>query len=242
MRYLIEISYDGQNYCGWQRQNKGNSIQGTIESAMQNILGVDINLFASGRTDAGVSAVCQTAHFDVDAALPKNFAGHLNSVLPDDIRILSIQNVADDFHARYDVTRKTYVYRFYLSKESIPYYDRIATQVKSKVDMSVFSQNMSQLIGTYDFSSFCATNTSVVDKTRTIYDVTLSGDGVLYEFCITGSGFLYNMVRIIVGTLIDIASGKIDGSISSIIQAHDRTRAGKTLSGKGLALKKVEYK
>lgn len=238
----MEISYDGQNYCGWQRQKKGDSIQGTIENAMQNILGVDINLFASGRTDAGVSAVCQTAHFDTGVEVPKNFAGHLNSVLPDDIRILSIQRVSDDFHARYDVTRKTYVYRFYTSKESIPYYDRIATQIKSSVDMGVFKQNMSQLIGTHDFSSFCATNTSVVDKTRTIYDVTLNGDGTMYEFCITGSGFLYNMVRIIVGTLIDIASGKIDGSILDIVKAHDRTRAGKTLSGKGLALKKVEYK
>lgn len=242
MRYLIKISYDGQNYCGWQRQSRGVSIQGTIEDVIQNILGMEVNLFASGRTDAGVSAVCQAAHFDSSVELPKNFVGHLNSLLPKDIRILTIQKVSSDFHARYDVIRKTYVYRFYLSKESIPYYDRIATQIKTSVDINVFRQNMLELVGTYDFSSFCATNTSVKDKTRTIYDVTLTGDGVLFQFCITGDGFLYNMVRIIVGTLIDIASGKIDGSISSIIAARDRTHAGKTLSGKGLALQKVEYK
>lgn len=238
----MTISYDGPNYCGWQKQNKGNSIQGTIENVVESVLGQEVHLFASGRTDAGVSAINQTAHFDCDAILPKNFVGHLNSLLPDDIRILSVNQVADDFHARYDVTRKTYVYRFYLSKVSIPFYDRIATQIKDCVDMAVFRKNMGDLIGTYDFSSFCASNTSVKDKTRTIFDVSLTGDGVLYQFSITGNGFLYNMVRIIVGTLVDIASGKIDGSISSIIASHDRARAGKTLSGKGLTLQKVEYK
>lgn len=241
MRYLVKISYDGKNYCGWQRQNKGVSIQQTLEESMQKVLGENINLFASGRTDAGVSAVCQTAHFDYSGVLPKNFVGHINWLLPDDIRLLEVSGLADDFHARYDVKRKTYKYFFYLSKESIPFYDRFATQIKSRVDMTKFEKAMLDLMGTHDFTSFCATNTEVVDKTRTIYDVSVEGDGKLFEFSITGSGFLYNMVRIIVGTLVDIASGKIDGSVCDIIECRDRARAGKTLSGKGLTLYEVKY-
>lgn len=241
MRYLVSISYDGSRYCGWQKQAKGVSIQGLCEEVLKKIVGSTITLNASGRTDAGVSAICQTAHFDCDVKLDKSFVGHANSLLPDDIKILDIKQVPSDFHARYDVKQKTYKYRFYLSKQPIPFYERFATQIKSNVDMRVFEDNLKSLLGTHDFSAFCASNTSVVDKTRTIFEAKIVGDGVLYEFTISGDGFLYNMVRIIVGTLIDIASGKLSLNMAEIISSKSRANAGKTLSGKGLTLYKVSY-
>lgn len=241
MRYLIKISYDGARYCGWQKQNKGVSIEGVLEDTIKRVLGKEVKLNASGRTDAGVSAIMQTAHFDVDDEVDKSFVGHVNVLLPSDIKLLSCERVCDDFHARYDVVRKTYKYNFYLSNQSIPFYDRFCTQIKSRVDIDIFRKNMTQLLGTHDFTAFCASNSSVVDKTRTIYSVDLKTDGMLCEFSICGSGFLYNMVRIIVGTLVDLASGKIDGSMTEIILSCDRTKAGRTLSGKGLTLQNVEY-
>ena len=241
MRYLVSISYDGSRYCGWQKQAKGVSIQGVCEDVLQKIVGSPIVLNASGRTDAGVSAICQTAHFDCEIELNRSIIGHANSILPDDIKILDIKKVSNDFHARYDVKQKTYKYRFYLSKQPIPFYDRFATQIKSNVDMGIFENNLNKLLGTHDFSSFCASNTSVVDKTRTIFEANVAGEGILYEFTISGDGFLYNMVRIIVGTLIDIASGKLDHNMAEIISSKNRANAGKTLSGKGLTLYKVSY-
>ena len=237
----MKICYDGRGYSGWQKQKNAKSVEGVIEDALSIIFGESIDIFASGRTDAGVSALCQYAHFDCERKLDKSFVGHVNSLLPRDIRVLDINKVGDDFHARYDVKQKTYIYKFYISKVSLPIYDGTHTQVKSNIDDEVFRKNMTQLIGTHDFTSFCASDTQVVDKVRTIYHVELTSDGSAYTFKITGNGFLYNMVRIIVGTLIDISSGKINLSMSDIIDKKQRGFAGKTLSSTGLVLYDVKY-
>ena len=241
MRYLLKICYDGRRYSGWQKQNNAKSIEATIESAMSLVLGNNVDIVASGRTDAGVSALSQCAHFDCDKKLDESFVGHINSLLPQDIRVLGIEKVGDNFHARFDVKQKTYVYNFYTSKISLPVYDATYTQVKTLIDEDKFRKNMNMLIGTHDFTSFCASDTQVKDKTRTIYDAQLFKDGSSFSFKITGDGFLYNMVRIIVGTLIDIASGKIDLSILDIINKKDRSFAGKTLASGGLKLYDVKY-
>ena len=241
MRYLLKICYDGKAYSGWQKQKNAKTVEGAIESAMSLILGISVDIYASGRTDAGVSALCQCAHFDCDQKLSSSFVGHINSILPDDIRVLSIETVNNDFHARYNVKEKTYIYRFYQSKIALPVYDNNYTQIKTPINVDKFRDNMKQLIGTFDFSAFCASDTQVVDKVRTIYSAQLIEDGSSYVFKITGNGFLYNMVRIIAGTLIDIASGKISMSIEDIIRSKDRRLAGKTLSSKGLMLFEVKY-
>lgn len=241
MRYLIKICYDGKAYSGWQKQKNATSVEGTLESAMSLILGDNIYLFASGRTDAGVSALSQYAHFDYDGNISKTFVGHVNSVLPKDIRVLGLEKVDDTFNARYDVKQKTYAYKFYVSKISLPIYENSHTQIKVPIHIDLFRKNMLQLIGTHDFTSFCASDTQVKDKVRSIFEVELNEDGSAYTFKITGSGFLYNMVRIIIGTLIDIASGKNKNSVSEILSKKDRSFAGKTLSSLGLTLYDVKY-
>lgn len=241
MRYLMKICYDGSGYSGWQKQKNAKSVEGVIEDALSIIFGESVDIFASGRTDAGVSALSQYAHFDCDAKLDKAFVGHVNSLLPRDIRVLELNKVNEHFHARYDVKQKTYVYKFYVSKISLPIYDGTHTQVKVNIDENVFRKNMAQLIGTHDFTAFCASDTQVKDKVRTIQNVDLVSDGSAYTFTITGDGFLYNMVRIIVGTLIDISSGKIKLTISEIIEKKQRKLAGKTLASTGLVLYDVKY-
>lgn len=241
MRYLMKICYDGKDYSGWQKQKNAKSVESTIEYAMSLVLGDSIDIYASGRTDAGVSALSQYAHFDYIGKLDKSFVGHINSLLPNDIRVLELKSVDENFHARYDVKQKTYEYNFYVSKIPLPIYDKTHTHVKALIDEDLFKKNMDMLIGKHDFTSFCASDTQVVDKVRTIFDVQLAKDGSAYSFKITGDGFLYNMVRIVVGTLIDIASGKIKLSIDEIINKRDRTFAGKTLSSTGLMLYDVKY-
>lgn len=242
MRNIVEISYvASERFAGWQKQKNAQSYQGVLEDAIRNVLGVEVGLVASGRTDAGVSAIKQVAHFDYDGHMDKNFVGHINSILPAEIRVLDVRPVKDDFHARFSAKRKTYQYCFYVSKVTLPYYERFATQVKYPLDDEVLCEQVKQLIGKHDFTSFCASGSSVTDFVREIYDARIIKSGDMYTFSITGNGFLYNMVRIIVGTLIDISRGAICLDVGEIILKKDRKFAGKTASAKGLVLKNVEY-
>lgn len=244
MRYIIKISYDGTNYCGYQKQPNKITIQDTLESVMTNVLGSPIEIVASGRTDAGVSAIEQICHFDIEKDIDtKRVKGHINSLLPNDIRVLDICVADNDFHARFSAKKKTYEYYFYVSRDVIPVYDNIATLVGYNIDIDKVFASTEYFKGTHDFSAFSASNTSVVDKVRTIYDIDIVKiDEYLYKLVITGNGFLYNMVRIIMGTIVDIGMGKIAiDQLSQIIESGDRQKAGKTISAKGLYLKKVVY-
>ncbi len=236
----MKIAYDGSRYCGWQVQDNKITIQGVLENAIFSVTGERISLFASGRTDASVSAICQIAHFDCDS-LKSDFVGHLNTVLPEDIRVLSVEKVGDDFNARYDAKRKTYRYYFYTGRVNNPYYDRFASHIKHTLDLGTMQTALKWLNGEHNFKCFCASHSSVKDYVRKVYKATLKCDNGLYTFEITGNGFLYNMVRIIVGTLIDIGRGKITDDIRTIIASQDRNRAGKTAEAKGLVLVNVEY-
>lgn len=244
MRYVLKISYDGANYAGFQKQPNGTTIQGELEKNLSIVLDENIEIIASGRTDADVSALEQTCHFDCEKELDeKRVVGYANSLLPKGIRVLGLEVADSNFHARFSAKRKTYEYYFYTSKEPLPFYEKFATLVGYNLDMYAMENACKYFLGEHDFSAFCASNTSVVDKVRTIYDIDIVelGEG-LYKLVITGSGFLYNMVRIIMGTLVDIGLGKIKAdNLSNIIASGDRGKAGKTISAKGLCLKKVEY-
>ena len=244
MRVKIEISYLGDNYSGFQIQSNKKTIQGEIEKVLFDIFNYKISIVASGRTDAGVSALCQVAHFDIGEYNDvSKLYKRMNSMLPQDIKILSSEMVAEDWHARYSSKRKTYCYNFYVSDVEIPYYDAHALNVGTKIDIEKMQDACKFLIGEHDFSAFCASNTNVVNKTRTIYEakiIKLNENS--YAFEVSGNGFLYNMVRIIVGTLFQIGMSKLTLlEFKNVIDNKDRSKAGRTAPSKGLYLKSVCY-
>jgi len=243
MRYKLEISYDGKNYSGFQVQLDKITIQGVLEEKLSIVLKENIKITGSGRTDAGVSAFSQICHFDFGGALDclkvLNYANHL---LPSDIRISNIEVVQNDFNARYSAKSKQYDYYFYLGKVNA-IYEKFAVNAGYNLDIEKMNNACKYIVGEHDFTSFCASNTSIKDKVRIVYDAKIIKiDDDLYKFSIVGNGFLYNMVRIIMGTLIEIGRGKIeDYFMETIINSKNREMAGKTALSKGLFLKKVTY-
>ena len=243
MRYKLIISYIGDNYSGYQKQLNKITIQETLEKALTEVLRYNISIVASGRTDAGVSAFMQVCHFDVmDDINTQRTIGYANRLLPEDIRILGIEKVEEDFNARYSAKEKTYEYYFYIGYES-PIYDKLATYIGYNVNVDEMKSACKSFLGEHDFSSFCASNTEVKSKVRKILDIKIMDiDENLFKLSITGNGFLYNMVRIIMGTLASVGLGKIKKEdIMSIINSKDRGKAGKTMPSKGLYLKNVIY-
>ena len=243
MRYKMIISYNGKNYSGFQKQINKETIQQKLEDALTQVLRADISIVASGRTDAGVSAFSQVCHFDFDGEINiRRAIGYANKLLPSDIRILEIDIVADDFHARYSAKQKTYEYYFYTGFES-PIYDNFATFIGRDINIIDMKKSCKFFIGEHDFTSFCASNTDVKSKVRTIYEMNIiEVNDNLYKLTIKGNGFLYNMVRIIMGTLVGVGLNKISfNHIPDIIEGKDRSLAGKTMLSKGLYLKKVIY-
>ena len=244
MRYKLTISYDGTNYCGWQVQKNALSIQSTIQTAMEIILRHKIDLTGSGRTDAGVHAKGQTAHFDTNNPLnEKTFPLRLNSLLPPDIRVKEIELVPDKFHARYSAKRKEYHYHLHLSKIISPFSALYSHQVPGNFDLELFKKGAKVFVGTHDFTSFANVKVdSPTNSIRTIYEVNISEikDGI--ELIFIGNGFLYKMVRNITGTLLDVAKGKIRvEDLPKILKSKDRKNGGKAAPAKGLFLEKVIY-
>lgn len=242
MRIVLTISYDGTSYCGWQRQKNGVSVQEVIENALYEITGKKTNVVGSGRTDSGVHAIGQVAHFDTESTVPpEKFYLALNSRLPDDIRILSSSVAPEGFHSRYSAKRKTYVYNFYVSPIILPLKERYAVRVD---DFSVEKAQtaLNQIVGTHDFKCFLASGSEIKTTVRTIYSATATrcGNDVKIEIC--GNGFLYNMVRIIAGTALYYSQDKLVGNdVTDAIISGDRKKVGKTAPAKGLILKSVEY-
>lgn len=242
MRYKLVISYNGKNYSGYQKQKDKITIQETIEKVLAEVLRSEVNIVASGRTDGGVSAIEQVCHFDFDNLDIRRTIGYTNKLLPEDIRILDLTETNDDFHARYSAKEKTYEYYFY-TKNEIPVYDELATFIGGHLDIKAMKEACKYFIGEHDFTSFCAANTDVKSKVRNISDIKiLEVNDNLYKLSITGNGFLYNMVRIIMGTLIYVGFNKLKPEdITKVIEGKDRSLAGKTMPAKGLCLKKVMY-
>lgn len=237
------ISYDGSNYFGWQKQNKLPTIQEEIEKALYNITGKNIDIIGSGRTDTNVHALAQVANFQTTSKIP---AGRikcaLNANLSTDIRILSSEEVDLDFNSRFSAKRKTYLYQIYNDRVSSPFYEKYSYHIPYRLDINIMREALIKLEGEHDFKAFMSSNSSVKSTVRTIYDTAINSENKLIKIEIAGNGFLYNMVRIIVGTVIEIGNGKKDITcIEKAIQTGQRTYLGQTAKPQGLFLKEVVY-
>lgn len=243
-RIKLVMEYVGTDFSGFQIQPQKRTVQGVVEENISIILGQKVKIYASGRTDAGVHSLGQVAHFDIEKDVDAKFLQHeLNKILPNDITISEVKQVDDNFDSRFSVKKKTYVYKFYLSRFERAVYVNRALRVNDNVKIEPMKEALKYLLGTHDFSSFVARKSGKTDFVRTIYDAKITEtENGLYEFEISGNGFLYNMVRIIMGTLIDIGSGrKIPQDMKSIIEGKSRSLAGKTVLPHGLYMKRVEY-
>ena len=242
-RIKFIMQYDGALFCGFQVQPNKRTVQGEIEKVLTFLLKEKVKIYASGRTDAGVSAFAQVAHFDTEKQVnEKSLLSSMNALLPNDIAITSVEKVDENFDARFSVKTKTYQYKFYVSKFDLPLY-KDALRINDYADIELMNKACKFLIGTHDFESFVARKSGKTDFVRTIYDAKIiSLEDGLYALEISGNGFLYNMVRIVFGTLLNVAYKKIKPEdIKSIIDAKDRARAGKTMPAHALFMKKVEY-
>lgn len=239
----ITVAYNGKNFNGWQKQKDSLGIQGELEFACKSVFSLkEIEVIGSGRTDAGVHALGQVANFKVDTTIPtEKFPEILNNRLPKDISVLSAEEVAGDFHSRHTAKRKTYRYQIYRSKIRSPFLKDISYQVKYDLDVEKMKREVKFLIGKHDFCGFMSSGSSIKNTVREIFDASVFEQDELLIIEVCGSGFLYNMVRIIAGTMVDIGRGKIDESMKQIIESKDRGRAGHTAPPQGLFLKYVEY-
>lgn len=239
----ITVSYDGTAYCGWQTQKSGQSIQQKIEQALNELTGENIKIIGSGRTDAGVHAIGQVANFLTASSIPaKNFAKALNTKLPNDIRVGESQEVESDFNARKCAKKKTYIYKFYYGESENALLYRYATYIKEKPDMAKFKLAGKLMEGEKDFKCFMASGSSVKSTVRTVYSVEVKESDNLVEVAVCGNGFLYNMVRTMVGTMLKFAYGKIgEKDVEKMFNNGDRKIVGKTMEAKGLTLKSVDY-
>ena len=237
------IEYDGKQFNGWQKQPTKLNIQGEIERAIGEITGEEIDLTASGRTDAGVHSLGQTANFKTNSNIPiEKFAIAINSKLKRSIVIKSAEEVDERFHSRLSCKEKTYRYVINNSEYGTAIYRNMEYCVPQKLDVETMQKAAKYFEGEHDFKAFKASGTSSKSSVRTIFkaEVTKHEDRIYIE--LTGNGFLYNMVRIISGTLLDVGIGKIKPEeITEIIESKQRTRAGKTLPAHGLCLMEVNY-
>lgn len=242
-RYLLTVEYDGTDYCGWQRQKNGVSVQEVLEDALSRATGEKTVCVASGRTDSGVHALGQAVHCDLSTPIPEDkipFA--VNYYLPESVRIRRAEKVSDEFSARFGAKRKTYEYRMYIANISSPTRDRYALRVIPPLDVDAMKEAAESLLGEHDFRCFLASGSQVKTTVRTIYSASIVQNGDELTFTVEGNGFLYNMVRIITGTLIYVGKGKLKASdVAEIIESRDRKRAGKTVPPNGLFLKSVVY-
>jgi tRNA pseudouridine38-40 synthase len=239
----ITIEYNGCGYSGWQRQLNGVSIEETIDTVLSKVTNEKIKLFGASRTDAGVHARGQVANFTTNCVIPANkYPAVLNGKLPKDIVILQGEEVPLNFHARYHTTGKTYSYTILNRKIRPAYMDNYLAYCQYDLNFENMERAARYFMGTHDFTAFKSKGGSVITSVRTINKIELSKENQIIKLIIEGDAFLYNMVRIIAGTLIDVGRGRIPyASIPDIILSKDRTRAGKTAPASGLCLEQIYY-
>ena len=244
--FLLTLAYDGTNYCGFQVQPNGRSVAQTFQDGLEAVLGYRPDIKGCSRTDAGVHALGFMLNFHADTRIPpRKLPLALNQHLPPDIRVLDARIVPEDFHARYAAHTKTYLYRIRNHPIDSPFEAAYYTRVPRRLDEARMQQAAQGFVGTHDFLALCATGSSAAahgDTVRTITacSVTRQGDEISIE--VTADGYLYNMVRILAGTLCEVGAGRLaPESIPEILASRDRSRAGPTLPAKGLFLKSVDY-
>ncbi len=243
-RIKLTIAYDGTNYCGWQIQPNGLTIEEVINRTLSKLTGEDIQVIGASRTDSGVHAMGNVAVFDTETTIPaEKIAMALNQRLPEDIVIVKSEEVAADFHPRYCDCSKTYEYHIINTRIPVPTKRLTNYFVSYNLNIEDMRKAASYLVGEHDFVSFCNVRTDVENTVRTITELDILTDGDEITIRITGDGFLYNMVRIIVGTLIRVGRGFYEPEkVKEILEARDRKAAGVTAPPQGLMLMKIEYK
>lgn len=243
-RFKLIVAYDGTNYCGWQVQNNGKTIEGELNRCLSALLKEDIQVIGASRTDSGVHGKGNVAVFDSETRIPgEKISYALNQRLPDDIIIQKSEEVEDDFHPRYCDTVKTYEYKILNRTFPDPMHRLYSDFIHYPLNIEAMKKAAMYLIGEHDFKSFCSAGAQVKSTVRTIYalDVQKDREDVVH-ITITGNGFLYNMVRIIVGTLTRIGLGYGEPEdVKSILEACDRSKAGPTAPARGLTLVEIKY-
>ncbi len=242
-RVLLTVSYDGTGYSGWQRQENAMSVQQRLEEALVKALKVKTAVTGASRTDAGVHALSQAAHFDTNSTIPdEKFPFVLNNLLPYDIRVTGARPVPLDFHARFSCRGKTYTYRMYNAPHASALYRNLTAHVPVHLNEQVMDAAVKQVIGTHDFKAFAATGGSAKTTVRTITGAAVSRVGELVTLTVSGNAFLYNMVRILAGTLIEIGQGSLDPQVlTEALETGNRLLLGPTAPPQGLELTRVEY-
>lgn len=242
-RIKLTIAYDGTNYCGWQVQPNGITVEEVVNKALKKLTGEDIQVIGASRTDSGVHALGNVAVFDTHTTIPPERISYaLNQRLPEDIVIVKSEEVAEDFHPRYCDCSKTYEYHILNTRIPIPTKRLTNYFVSYDLDVEKMRKAAGYLIGEHDFVSFCNVRTDVEDTVRTVTELEILKDGEEITIRISGNGFLYNMVRIIVGTLIRVGRGFYEPEkVKEILEAKDRKAAGVTAPPHGLMLAEIRY-
>lgn len=243
MNLKVSVEYDGTNYCGWQTQSNGKSIQAALEQALSTFLGKPTKVIGSGRTDAGVHALGQTANFFTDKEFDRHrFLRALNALTPHDITIKEAEIVPDCFDARRDGRSRIYEYRILNRSMPSPFYRNRAWHVHDPLDLDAMRAALPWLLGEHDFSTFRAAGCDAAHPVRRIYSTSLERRGDLLIYRVEATAFLRHMVRNIVGTLVEVGRGlRAAASFEQLLEARDRTRAGPTAPPHGLYLLEVKY-
>lgn len=243
-RILLTLRYDGTAYHGWQVQPNGVTVQQVLQDAVEAVTGVRSGITGCSRTDAGVHADMFCCTFDSDTPLRGDkLCSALNFHLPRDVSVYAAREVEEEFHPRYGAKGKRYVYRIWNGPQRHPMYEKYAIWLKKPLDVDVLNTIVQDYVGTHDFAAFCGAGSDVQGSTeRTVHSCTVTRQGDLVLFTVEGDGFLYNMVRIMVGTLLEMAAGRLSvDSIPAILEGRDRTAAGPTAPAQGLCLEQVFY-
>ena len=242
-RFLLTLKYNGADFVGWQVQKNGLSVQTCLQDALEKLFGFRPNVTGCSRTDSGVHAEGYRATFEADTDKEcSRICLALNALLPDSVSVWDCKEVDRDFHPRYNALAKEYIYRLYDSGARDPFLKGLAWHCRGGLDTEKMQAAANYMVGKHDFRSFMASGSNIVDTTREIYSLKVQRKGHLIEISVCGDGFLYNMVRIIVGTLVAVSKGKLaPEDIPAVIDALDRSAAGQTAPAEGLYLHKVYY-
>lgn len=242
MNYKLTLAFDGSNYSGWQFQKNAKTVQGTVTDCAKQFFGCEVSVTGCSRTDSGVHAENYVCNIKTDVSIPPHgIIKGLNNLLPHDIAIKDCQQAEEDFHARYDCRSKEYRYKILNTSNRCPFLSGRAYHFSTPLDIDKMRSDLSGLLGKHDFTSFMATGSKITDAVRTVYTADVYEENGIIVFSICADGFLYNMVRIIVGTLIDVNLNRNSLTLGEIIEKKDRTKAGFTAPPEGLYLYRVDY-
>ena len=247
MRYALLMGYDGTNFSGWQRQKKGErTVQGEMERAAERVFGTPTRVVASGRTDAGVHALGQVCHLDADTSLPpEKIAAVFNLFLPPEIRVYKSCAAPEGFDCTRGTKRKTYRYSFYTAETDVPVLGRYAVRIMGVPCLEAMRSAADMVTGKHDFKAFCAAGSSAKTTERTVFGVELTAETkklyTMYAISVSGDGFLYNMVRILAGELIAVGLGKGTEALRTALRTGERSLLARTMPARGLMLMNVEY-